>query len=46
MVNSKQNPVVALYKNMGFIVAGQLKKEIKVGEEFYDELVMEKMRFE
>jgi ribosomal protein S18 acetylase RimI-like enzyme len=46
MVNSKQNAAVALYKNMGFIVVGQLKKEIKVDGEFYDELVMEKMRFE
>ena len=46
MVNQKQNAAVALYKNMGFIVVGQLKKEIKVGDEFYDELVMEKMRYE
>ena len=45
MVNQKQNAAVALYKNMGFVVVGQMKKEIKVGEEFYDELIMEKMRF-
>jgi len=43
MVNVKQNAAIALYKSTGFVTAGQMKKEIKVGEEFYDELVMEKM---
>jgi len=28
---------------LGFLTVGQLKKEIKVGERYYDELIMEKM---
>ena len=43
MVNEEQDAAVTLYKSMGFVVVGQMKKEIKVGERFYDELIMEKM---
>ncbi len=43
MVNQEQDVAVTLYKSMGFVVVGQMKKEIKVGERFYDELIMEKM---
>ena len=43
MVNQEQGVAVTLYKGMGFDVVGQMKKEIKVGEQFYDELIMEKM---
>ena len=43
MVNPKQLAAVRLYKTMGFEVVGQMGKEIKVGEEFYDELIMDKM---
>jgi ribosomal protein S18 acetylase RimI-like enzyme len=44
MVNPKQEAAVALYKKLGFDVVGELKKELKVGEELYDMLVMEKYR--
>lgn len=43
MVNQDQDAAVELYKDMGFVIVGQIKKEIKVGEQFYDELIMEKM---
>ena len=43
MVNLEQAAAVRRSKGMGFVVAGQMKKEIKVGEQFYDELIMEKM---
>ncbi len=43
MVNSEQQAAVALYKSMGFETVGRLSKEIKVGERYYDELVMEKL---
>ena len=43
MVNQEQEVAVELYKRIGFIVVGKLKKEIKVNDVFYDELVMEKM---
>jgi ribosomal protein S18 acetylase RimI-like enzyme len=43
MVNKEQHAAVGLYEGMGFVVVGQLKKEIKVGERFYDEFIMEKM---
>jgi ribosomal protein S18 acetylase RimI-like enzyme len=42
-VNAKQVVAVTLYKSMGFAVVGELKKELRIGEEFYDELIMEKM---
>jgi ribosomal protein S18 acetylase RimI-like enzyme len=41
-VNQEQDVAVKLYKEMGFVVVGQMKKEIRVGERFYDELIMEK----
>lgn len=43
MVNQEQEVAVESYKRIGFIVVGKLKKEIKVNDVFYDELVMEKM---
>jgi ribosomal protein S18 acetylase RimI-like enzyme len=43
IVNPKQVTAVRLYKSMGFTVVGQMQKEIKVDEEFYDELIMEKL---
>jgi ribosomal protein S18 acetylase RimI-like enzyme len=42
-VNPEQRAAVTLYEKMGFEVAGRLKKELKVGLRFYDELLMEKM---
>jgi ribosomal protein S18 acetylase RimI-like enzyme len=43
MVNIKQNAAVALYKSLGFAIVSEMKKELKVDDEFYDEYVMEKM---
>jgi ribosomal protein S18 acetylase RimI-like enzyme len=43
MVTKDQDVPARLYKDMGFVVVGQMKKEIKVGEQFYDTLIMEKM---
>jgi ribosomal protein S18 acetylase RimI-like enzyme len=43
MVNPKQDAAVQLYKSMGFTEVGQMQKEIRVGEEFYDELIMERL---
>jgi ribosomal protein S18 acetylase RimI-like enzyme len=43
MVNPTQKAAVALYKSLGFVVVGKMKKEIKVGNEFYDELILEKL---
>ncbi len=43
MVNPKQKAAVTLYKSKGFTVVGELKRELKIGEEFYDEFVMEKV---
>lgn len=42
-VNPEQRAAVRLYEKMGFQVAGRLKKELKVGRRFYDELLMEKL---
>jgi RimJ/RimL family protein N-acetyltransferase len=42
-VNKDQEVAVRLYRNNGFEIVGQMKKEIKVGDEFYDELIMEKL---
>lgn len=42
-VNTKQEAAVRMYTDFGFQIAGQLASELKVGDEYYDELVMEKM---
>ncbi len=42
-VNSRRIPAVSLYRRLGFEVVGELKKELNVGGEFQDELLMEKM---
>ena len=42
-VNPEQRAVVKLYQDAGFIVAGRMKKELRVGRRFYDELIMENM---
>jgi len=43
MVNQEQEVAIKLYKSFGFFVVGIMKKEIKFGGKFYDELIMEKM---
>jgi ribosomal protein S18 acetylase RimI-like enzyme len=42
-VNSNRLAALSLYQSLGFVTVGQLKKELKVGEEYQDELIMEKM---
>lgn len=42
-VNTKQIPALTLYKSLGFSVVGELKKELKIGDNFHDELIMEKI---
>lgn len=41
-VNSDQLPAVGLYSKNGFMPVGQLKAELKIGNMFYDETIMEK----
>lgn len=42
-VNPGCRPAVRLYKRVGFIVTGRARKELKIGNRFYDLLYMEKM---
>ena len=41
-VNPKQEAALSLYRKHGFQVAGELKKELQIDGNYYDELVMEK----
>jgi len=41
-VNAKQKPAYELYKKYGFKKIGITKKELKVDNKFYDEVLMEK----
>ena len=41
-VNPEQKAAVKLYKKCGFDLVGRHKKELKVDDKFYDELIMEK----
>lgn len=41
-VNPEQTAAVNLYKSFGFELVGRLKKELKVDNIFYDEVIMEK----
>lgn len=41
-VNPDQRAALKLYKSAGFRVTGRLKKELKVGHVFLDEVMMEK----
>lgn len=40
-VVTTQEPAQAMYKSLGFIVGGHLKYAVKVGEEYFDEYLME-----
>jgi ribosomal protein S18 acetylase RimI-like enzyme len=42
-VNPEQRAAVKMYRSAGFVVAGRLRKELKVGRRFFDELLMEKL---
>jgi len=41
MVNTRQEAAVALYRSFGFTITGEMKRELKIGEEYHDEYVME-----
>jgi len=41
-VNPALRPAVALYKSAGFEVVGRTRKELRIGNRFYDLLTMEK----
>ena len=42
-VTPGQDAALRLYKRFGFKVVGKLKKELRVGKKFHDELIMEKI---
>jgi ribosomal protein S18 acetylase RimI-like enzyme len=42
-VNTKQATAVKMYGSLGFKIAGTLHRELKEGEEYFDEYLMEKM---
>ena len=42
-VNPEQRGAVRLYENAGFVVAGRMRKELRVGRRYFDEIVMEKL---
>lgn len=42
-VNPEQKAAVRLYEKNGFVVVGRLRKELKVGNRFFDDLIMEKI---
>ena len=41
-VNGRQRTAVGMYERAGFVIAGRLEREMKVGRRLYDMLVMEK----
>jgi ribosomal protein S18 acetylase RimI-like enzyme len=41
-VISEQKAAISLYKIMGFEIVGRYKKEMFVGDKYYDEIIMEK----
>ncbi len=41
IVNTTQEPAIALYKSLGFEVIGELKQEFKIDDKFYDGYLME-----
>jgi ribosomal protein S18 acetylase RimI-like enzyme len=42
-VNPEQKAAVKLYETFGFESVGRLKKELKIDDKFYDELIMERL---
>jgi ribosomal protein S18 acetylase RimI-like enzyme len=42
-VNPEQKAAVKLYETFGFELVGRLKKELKINDKFYDELIMERL---
>ncbi len=41
-VNTEQDAAVGLYEKFGFEMIGTVKKELKIGDQYYDEYLMEK----
>jgi ribosomal protein S18 acetylase RimI-like enzyme len=41
-VNEKQKIAIRLYKKNGFVIVGKARRELKIGNRFFDELLMEK----
>lgn len=41
-VNEIQEKAIEIYKKFGFKEVGRLEKELKIGDEFYDEILLEK----
>lgn len=41
-VVTQQTPVLKLYEKYGFKTVGKCVKELKVGDEYYDEYLMER----
>lgn len=42
-VNPEQLAAVKMYGRAGFVIAGRMRKEVKIGRRYYDALVMEKL---
>jgi ribosomal protein S18 acetylase RimI-like enzyme len=42
IVSSSQNAAIILYESFGFEIVGKLKNELKVDNDYYDGLIMEK----
>ena len=40
-VNPEQQSALRMYEKAGFVVVGRMRKELKVGRRFFDELMME-----
>jgi ribosomal protein S18 acetylase RimI-like enzyme len=41
-VNTTEKTAIELYEKLGFEIIGTLHKELKIGDDYYDEYVMEK----
>lgn len=42
-VNPEQLAAVRLYEKAGFVPVGRMKKELRIGRRFFDEIIMEKL---
>lgn len=41
-VNTQQTAAIALYKKFGFEIVGTIREELKIGDQYHDEYLMEK----
>ena len=44
-VNTTQNGAISLYEKLGFEIVGTLHKELKIGDKYFDEYMMEKFLY-